>query len=389
MTITLLCNEKRLTEKKKRKAPRCSGPSRRSRQFSTRQRTISFSTVVRAVFVVTLLLQHPLLTSSVASTQAVAPWASERIFGLDRYETAAQVSKRFFPSSVESIVVATGEGFADSLAGSAAAARLFGPLLLVRRTAVPDSTAAEIARLGPKNIYVLGGPAAIADDVLKSIQLISNANVVRLWGNDRYETAVAISRALFSSNVSSVHIIGGQTFGEGLASGAMAGSERVPVLLSSGASLRDDVLRELTRLQPTRIIVTTGRTSFDVLVKNQINFILPNSEIVWIGGFATNDYIAQEASGSIVMVGYKEGLFRSPSAIVVNGDNFPDGLAAGAAAAAIRAPLVLVKKECMTEGARYELAMARVTKVITVGGPAAVDDRASLGLLCYSTYPQP
>lgn len=389
MTITLLCTEKLLTDTRTPQTPRWSGLPHRFPVPTTRQRTISFSTAFRAVVVATLLFQHLLLTSSAASTRAAAPWATERVFGSDRYETAAQVSKRFFPISVESIVIATGEGFADSLAGSAAAARLFGPLLLVRRTAVPDSTSAEIARLRPKNIYVLGGPAAIADNVLESIRLISNANVVRLWGDDRYGTAVAISRALFSSNVSSVHIIGGRTFGEGLASGAMAGSERVPVLLSSGASLRDDVLGELARLQPTRIILTSGRTSFDVLVTDQLKFFLPNSEIVRIGGFATLDYIAQEASGAIVGFGYDEGLFRSPSAIVVNGDNFPDGLAAGAAAAAIRAPLVLVKKECMTEVPRYELLMARVTKVITVGGPAVVDDEASLGTVCYSTFPQP
>ena len=80
-----------------------------------------------------------------------------RLAGPDRYATAAAVSASAFPAGASVAYVATGETFPDALAAGAAAARAGAPILLVEPNALPGATAAELARLGPDQIVVMGG----------------------------------------------------------------------------------------------------------------------------------------------------------------------------------------------------------------------------------------
>jgi putative cell wall-binding protein len=65
--------------------------------------------------------------------------------------------------------VTTGANYPDALAGGPAAAREGGPVLLVRHGAVSLAVAAELDRLNPARIVVLGGPAVVSDAVAASL----------------------------------------------------------------------------------------------------------------------------------------------------------------------------------------------------------------------------
>jgi len=71
------------------------------------------------------------------------------------------------------VYIATGLNFPDALAGAAAAGSLGAPLLLVTGTTVPAPTAAELARLKPGRIVILGGPGAVSDDVASQLRAYS------------------------------------------------------------------------------------------------------------------------------------------------------------------------------------------------------------------------
>ena len=58
--------------------------------------------------------------------------------------------------------VATGEAYPDAITGGPAAARDGGPILLVRRDSVPAATAAELGRLRPDRIVIVGGTGAVS-----------------------------------------------------------------------------------------------------------------------------------------------------------------------------------------------------------------------------------
>ena len=90
--------------------------------------------------------------------------AVTRLFGADRYATGAAVAATFTVTRGTAFL-ATGENFPDALAGVPAAAQASAPILLTRPDALPDATVAELTRLDPQTLYILGGTAAVSDGV--------------------------------------------------------------------------------------------------------------------------------------------------------------------------------------------------------------------------------
>ncbi|NNF63414.1 MAG: hypothetical protein HKN07_04070 [Acidimicrobiia bacterium] len=92
-----------------------------------------------------------------------------RLAGYDRYSTAAAISASIFGPTTKVVYVATSDNFPDALAGGPAAASAdgygAGPILLVRSDAVPGPTAAELARISPEQIVILGGTGVVTEAV--------------------------------------------------------------------------------------------------------------------------------------------------------------------------------------------------------------------------------
>jgi hypothetical protein len=94
------------------------------------------------------------------------------------------------------VYVATGENFPDALGAASASAVQGGPVLLVQPNAIPAATAVELSRLSPNVIYVAGGPAVVSDAVFDALKAYT-PNVHRVAGQNRYETAVEVSKSAF------------------------------------------------------------------------------------------------------------------------------------------------------------------------------------------------
>ena len=130
-----------------------------------------------------------------AALGAYAPTVT-RIAGADRYATAAEFSNAMFPSA-STVFIAFGGNFPDALVASAAAGSLNAPVLLVTTDSIPAATVAELTRLSPTSIFIVGGTAVISSDV--ETALGGFGATTRLAGPNRYATAAAVSSALFTS----------------------------------------------------------------------------------------------------------------------------------------------------------------------------------------------
>ncbi|MEO8510194.1 MAG: PQQ-dependent sugar dehydrogenase [Chloroflexota bacterium] len=182
-----------------------------------------------------------------------------RLSGADRYATAAAVSGKFSPTSdVPAVMIATGTGFPDALGGAPAAAHLDASLLLTRPNALPPATSAELARLDPATIYVLGGPAAVSDVVLGALDAYADV-VVRLGGADRYGTAAEVAQA-FWTHADGAWVATGRNFPDALAGSALAGGGGEPLLLVTSGSVPAVTGQELVRLRPSTLHVLGGTT---------------------------------------------------------------------------------------------------------------------------------
>lgn len=91
-----------------------------------------------------------------------------RIAGEDRYETAALLSQEAY-TSADTVLIASGETPFDALSGGPLSIQEEAPILLTERDALPESTRAELRRLNPKSIRILGGENTVSESVEKEL----------------------------------------------------------------------------------------------------------------------------------------------------------------------------------------------------------------------------
>lgn len=180
-----------------------------------------------------------------------------RVGGTDRYDTAARVSGATFAPGAP-VYVATGEAFPDALAGGAAAARDGAPMLLTQPTHLPEPTRAELERLAPSRIVVLGGSGAVDDAVAAELAAYTGGGIERVAGADRYGTAIAVARTFGTAEAA--FLATGRNFPDALSAIAPAARLGAPVLLTEGifVPMRDDVEATFGALAPASIHVVGG-----------------------------------------------------------------------------------------------------------------------------------
>lgn len=182
-----------------------------------------------------------------------------RLAGPDRFDTAAAVSTLW--ASAPTVYLANGMDFPDALAGAAAAGAADAPVLLTRADALPLATASALARLKPARIIALGGAAVVSDAVVAEAVAATGVatSAQRLAGANRYDTAVAVSKAAFRTpGVPVVYIANGTSYADALAGAAAGGERGGPVLLTQQSALPAAVFDEVVRLKPKRIVLLGG-----------------------------------------------------------------------------------------------------------------------------------
>lgn len=81
----------------------------------------------------------------------------DRVAGADRYETAVQLSQQFpRDPSIDTVFVTTGQAYPDALVAAARAGVQGTPVLLTRSGALSSATCAELERLAPETVVLVG-----------------------------------------------------------------------------------------------------------------------------------------------------------------------------------------------------------------------------------------
>ena len=300
---------------------------------------------------------------------------TKRLAGADRYATAAAVAQDSFPSGPVPVVhVTTGEVAADALAAGPAADVQGGPILLVRRDEVPAVTRAELVRLQPQRIVVLGGTAAVSDAVQTALQPLTTGAVTRQAGADRYATAALVATTAFPAPVARVLLATGTGSADALAAGAAGAHVDAPVLLTTRDRLPAATVAALTQLRPRDITVVGGPAAVSDTLLASLSAYAAGGSVVRAGGadrFATAARLAELVwPGTVPVVYLATG--RAPW----------DALTGVPAAGRDGAPVLLVEPGCMPAATRSALDRLQPTTVVVLGGPDAVSDRALARTAC-------
>ena len=158
------------------------------------------------------------------TVEAIEDYDVVRLSGNSRYDTNLEILKAAGIAG-DSIIIATGKSFADSL--SASAAKL--PILLVKPGASLND--AQKAILDNMNkIYIIGGEGAVSKTC--ETELKAYGTVERVYGNSRYETSVAVANTFFK-DVDEVVVASGKNFPDGLCGGPLAAAMNAPLILTA------------------------------------------------------------------------------------------------------------------------------------------------------------
>ncbi len=301
------------------------------------------------------------VTMSMGTDLEALPGASvSRRAGDDRFETATAISAASFDPG-GTVFVATGRAFPDALAAGPLARALHAPVLLVEPESVPSAVVAELERLEPTQVVVLGGEGAVSPAVTGRLAEVTGIEPIRLAGLDRYETAADVSAAGWSPGVDTVFVATGLAAPDALAGGALAGTMGAPLLLTHTPSLSEASRAELVRLEPRRVIVLGGAAAVSDEVVAELGEL---ADVVdRLAGLDRYETAAAIAAANP---------FRTRTAYVATGLDFPDALAAAPAASLVGAPILLSTRDGLpaaTVGAVQEVAP---DAVIAVGGAGVI-----------------
>ncbi len=205
--------------------------------------------------------------SKKAETQLKSKGISvDRISGLNRYETAANVAKQV--GTANGVVLASGKSFADSLSVAPVAANLGMPILLTDKDSLDSSNKAFIQSHNIPKTYVIGGSSVISDANMKNYK-----NYQRIAGLDRYETNIQVLNT-FSGNIklSKIYLASGMNFPDGLVGAPIAALTSSPIILmEETGGYYPKVLNRIKGIKSDQVLILGGNT---VISDNIVNKVL-------------------------------------------------------------------------------------------------------------------
>ena len=312
--------------------------------------------------------------SDVADPAAMrTPVTPARIDGDDRVDTAAIAAEVTFDASTTTAVVARDDDFPDALAGAAAAGAEDGPVLLVRSDAVPERTSEVLTSLAIERIVIIGGDEAVSHAVQEQLSL--KYETTRLGGEDRYATAAAVGRHVAASvGVGNMFgdraalLVSGEDFPDALASGPLAYSGHLPILLTRADELAAATTQALTELGIARVLIVGGPAAVSTTVETRVTDL--GIAVERVGGDNRRDTAARFADRLVDTWQYS-----AERPMLARGDDFPDALAAAPRGGAVEAPVLLTRTpDALSPATRGWLAerCRGVEAVQAVGGRTAV-----------------
>lgn len=287
--------------------------------------------------------------------------------GDSRFETAIEVSKEGFADGTANAVVLVGQdAVVDGLASAPLAAKKKAPILLAKKDGLTKETEAEMLRvlgntnLSTKTIYIIGGESQISKATEEKLAKLG-VKVERLAGETRYETSLAIAKAVDSTN-ENAYIVGGHAEADAMSIAAKAAQANSPIVVVSNGELNEETKKFLNQKQ-LEIIGGTNSLSSDV--ETELAKIDKDKSVTRIAGLDR-----QETNAKVINKYYSQAteMFVAKDGKVGGTSQLIDALTAAPLAGSKKAPIVLSTNNIsQAQEETIELKLTKVNKVTQIG----------------------
>ncbi len=298
------------------------------------------------------------LTSIVASTTTTVVRRDDRLIapGSDRYDTAINITKQCFPDGVPALVLVAGDDFTEAITAAPLAAAHKGAVLLVPSDGITEALAAEIARLSPLKVFLVGvgRPARVTG---RLEEILREPEVINLTGDDLFETAanVAEEMARKLGSVEKVVVVPSTGFADALAVGPLAAAKGWPLLLADeDGDLPRKTSSAIANLQVESALVVGLETELELdEVERQLG----------------DD--SDQTAALVAAYAAAQGLSFAHT-VIVGGDNFPEALVVTPYVALEKGMMLLAKQGALPAETRalLEENLADVMRLDFIALPA-------------------
>jgi putative cell wall-binding protein len=342
--------------------------------------------------------------SPVGATQTVT---EDRVFGADRYATAANAALATFPaSSSANIILASGEKFPDGMVAAGLAGTLVAPILLTREGALPTETINAMANItagfAARTVHIVGGDGVVSAAVRAEITALGYT-INELEGINRYETSAAVAE--YSASLSPAGIFAGKRtaflatgtgFADALSAGSPAYAGKHPILLTLPDALSTETSDAIDAIGVSQIIIMGGTGAVSQAVEDAVTakgltvIRIPGADRYETAKNLADVLIAQPAN-AFDFYGGGDPDATNKEVVLVSGVEFADALGAAPHAGTIGAPMLLVRPcEIPEPTAEFHIENNDVIDLVRViGGPGAICEAVLDGAVAAATLTTP
>ncbi|WP_446897204.1 cell wall-binding repeat-containing protein [Clostridium sp. LBM24168] len=319
--------------------------------------------------ILSLVITLSIILGGVSSVFAKDTFNIERLWGNNRYSTSVKIASKFSPDKLQNVILASGDNFQDALSGSVLSKKLNAPILLTGSTLESSSDAINYIKQNldkSGTVYVIGGSASVSKDVCNRITGLGYS-IKRISGSNKFATDSEVIKTLDIASGTPVVIANSSVFADALSISSIATMKGYPIILSSSGYLSDEMSQSIKNIQPSKVYVIGGEGSITSNVVSQIRGLvsaLKDDDIIRIGGLDR-----YETSLNIC----KYFNIKTDTAVLANGENFPDALSGSALAAKLSAPIVLTNGQNINNQKEY-MRNAKYSKLMILGGEGAIKE---------------
>ena len=282
----------------------------------------------------------------------------DRIKGNNRYETAVNLSKEYFPEGASTVYLANGTKYIDSLVMSILTKSSEGPLLLASEESISDVTVKEIQRLDPENIVLIGGTNTLKDSLAERIQAELGIKPSRIAGENRFETSEKIARTAGESmDFDEIYLVNGHKEADAISASGPAKYKNSPVLLTGSEALPENIEKTIKDFNVRKITLVGG----------------PNTISKGLEEYLINEGYEVDRKGGkdryITSVMINEGLYENPQTIILaNGLTYVDALTAGPVAGSSGLPVLVSPSEKLPIVSQEFIKSTKIDDITILGG---------------------
>lgn len=289
----------------------------------------------------------------------------QRLAGDNRWDTALQVAdemrERLGKTQFDAVIIASGNDFADALAGSYLSTVKNAPILLSwgkgGKFEYLDTDNIDYIKANLKpggTVYILGGKNAVPE---LYEQQLKGYTIKRLGGANRFDTNLMILKEAGVKAGDEVLVCTSTNFADSLS--ASATGKPILLVFNESGKLYGGQPDYLKSLKNCSFTVIGGENAVSKKLADALNGYGKVERLAGANRFETSVMVA-------------ERYFKNPeSAVLAYAWNYPDGLCGGALAYAMDAPLILTMTQYESQAAKY-IQTQGIDRGVVLGGTGLI-----------------